>query len=204
MAATRWIFAILVFGALAACLDVFYLMQNYFPHSASGGRWSPSGTSNWELAYFADQEGSPLVYVVPALWIVSFLRFVFGIPLILIASANGVIAYGAGGISTAAASATVMYTFLLPYLVVMSFFIADDGGVPIGYRVFRSFISQSGAKHVYKGIRTGQFDSEAFARANSKERTDKFQSRLETEDLEKAKEAAAEATTSARHDNDSR
>lgn len=169
----NWFIAVVIFGIAMMFFDTHYLMPNYLPKTADGSlAW---GTSFWHDQY------TPTIFK----WLISALKFVFGIPLILLASAGGDISFGGSGLSTAAASAVVFYTLLVPYLIVLSFVIENADGVPPGYRAFQFFITSSGAKTLERSMRArGRPDAVGFARKVDPARSDKYQSRMETEELE--------------------
>ena len=119
-------------------------------------------------------------------------RFFAGPLLILIGASNGNIAFGTSLIGTAAASALVFYMLLIPYLLVLTFFIEGQSGVPPGYRFFQFFIARSGHRHIDRalGESGSTFNTTGFRRRVEEPRVDRYQSKMEAEELRAAAQRA--------------
>jgi len=170
-----WFYALVLFVVAATIFDTQYVMPNYLP----------SGLLTGERVYSPDTS----MFIQYAF---SFFKILIGIPLILLHLGSPNLAFGAGFWGTAASSALVAYTLLIPYLAVLLFVIPGASGVPPAYRFFSFFITRSGAKHIDRslGERGTTFDVNAFDRETSQPRRDKYQARMETEQLEKVAERA--------------
>lgn len=149
--------AILLFGIAAALFDTHYVMPNF--HHSTGGSWL------WQMAF-------------------AYLRFLFGLPLIAYGLVFGDFVFGERALNSAAASALVMYTLLVPYLFALLFFIEGRSGVPPAYRFFQFFITRSGARRLDRG------DYSGFNRAVSGTRHDRHQAKMEAEELRAAAKRA--------------
>jgi len=149
--------------------DTHYVMPNYLPPGYLTGKSVYSPNTSVLLQYGF-----------------SFLKVVLGMPLILLHIGSPNLAFGAGFWGTAASSALVSYTLLLPYLGLMLFMIPGTSGVPPAYRFFSFFIANSGIRK----IRNAQSSSDhaenlsKLMRANRNQRFDKYQALLEAEELE--------------------
>lgn len=165
-----WGKAIFWFSIGMVALDIFYLIPNY----------ALSLTNEPTMTEYA-----PLPFVVFASW----LKFVFGIPLIFIGVATENFIFTSGWFGTASSSALVMYVLFIPYLIALSFLIEGRSGVPPAYRLFQFFIARSGAQYVDQE----SFDPRAFKRDTEDERHDRYQARMEEEELRAAAERARAA-----------
>lgn len=93
------------------------------------------------------------------------------------------------GIGLFAHGFLILLVFTVPYFTVLSFFVENKNGIPYAYRWLQFFITDSGARYV-----DGEFDPEGFKRATEGARRDRYQSKMETQEL---KEAAARARAEA-------
>jgi hypothetical protein len=157
----KWGMAIFCFGCVIALFDTLYVMPNYSPNIDGNSFWDTRKT------------------VLPVLVIVSGLKFLFGIPLILFGIMDGNFIFSSTAFGSAAASALVMYVILVPYLVVLSFIIEGHDGIPPAYRFFQFFITKSGSKHVDQDF----FNPQAFDQDVRGTRADRYQAKMEEEEL---------------------
>lgn len=175
----NWTLAIFVFVIAMAALDTHYIMPKYLVPL------NPGPTRAWGSNIWLEQDA----IWIPVKYLLCFIRFAFGWLCIMVADQ---VAFGHDGWGTAAASALIYYTLLVPYLVALSFFIEDSDGIPPGYKFFSFFIARSGAGYLDRslGDRGETFNADGFDRTVREGRTDKYQSRMETEELKKAAERA--------------
>jgi len=164
-----WATALVLFALVMALVDAFYVMPNYLPPSYLAGDtvYSPRNPAFLQYLY-------------------SLLKIVLGIPLILLHLGSSNLAFGAGFWGTAASSALVSYTLLIPYVAALMFVIPGKTGVPPAYRVFQTLITNTGARKVSRAANSAGHAANlsALTRANKHHRSDKYQALLEAEELE--------------------
>jgi len=122
--------------------------------------------------------------------------FAVGPFLIVVSLFGGPVAFSASILGTATASAVIYYTFLIPYLAILSFLIVGKSGVPPAYRFFQFFIASSGRRHIDAalGDQGGNFDVRGFHRTVAGSRGDRHQAKLEAEELRAASGRVRDAT----------
>jgi len=152
-----------------ALIDTIYVMPNYLPQSYLVGK-----------AIYSTSTPAFVQYLY------SLLKIILGIPLILLHLGSSNLAFGAGFWGTAASSALVAYTLLLPYIAVLMFVIPSETGVPPAYRFFQTLITTTGARKIKRGASSADHAANlsTLIRANERSRSDKYQALLEAEELE--------------------
>jgi len=164
-----WATALVLFALIMASVDAFYVMPNYLPKSYLVGD-----------AVYAPRNPAFLQFLY------SLLKIILGIPLILFHLGSSNLAFGAGFWGTAASSALVAYTLLIPYVVALLFVIPGQTGVPPAYRVFQTLITNTGARKIKRAANSAGHAANlsALMRGNKHRRSDRYQALLEAEELE--------------------
>ena len=152
-----------------ALIDTSYVMPNYLPQPYLVGDGVYSPDNPFFLQY-----------------LFSLLKIILGIPLILFHLGSPNLAFGAGFWGTAASSALVFYTLLIPYVAALMFVIPGKTGVPPAYRFFQTLITTTGARKIKRGANSAGYAANlsTLMRANKRSRSDKYQALLEAEELE--------------------
>ena len=164
-----WLVALALFVFMMTLFDVHYVMPNYLPKTFQYDGKIYSSTT-------------PVIFK----YIVSFLKIILGIPLILLHLGSSNLAFGTSNLGTAASSALVFYTLLIPYVVMLTFFIPGQTGVPPAYRLFQALITNTGIRKLARS-RSGADHADNLStlmQANQHPRSDKYQALLEAEELE--------------------
>ncbi len=164
-----WATALVLFALFMALIDTNYIMPNYLPQSylVEDAAYSPETPAIFQYLY-------------------SFFKIVLGIPLILLHLGSSNFAFGAGTWGTAASSALVFYTLLIPYIVALMFVIPGKSGVPLAYRFFQLLITNTGVRKIKRAATSAGHAANLLAllRANKTPRFDRYQALLEAEELE--------------------